>query len=113
MNDTGRALIGIPRDGLPDGEDPAPGAAELIVQPNFEVVFLTRSPGAEAELGRFCERIGREVGVLFRITRASLGRARAAGLDAEMVRETLRRGSRSPLPSNVEHEIAGWMSQDA
>ena len=113
MTDTGRALIGIPRDGLPDAGEPAPGAAELIVQPNYEVVFLTRSPGAEAELGRFCQRIGREVGVLFRITRESLGRARAAGIDAEMVRAALTRGSRGPLPSNVEHEIAGWMSPDA
>ena len=83
------------------------------MQPNYEVVFLTRSPGAEAELGRFCERIGREVGVLFRITRASLGRARAAGLDAGMVRAALMRGSRSPLPSNVEHEIDGWMCPGA
>jgi hypothetical protein len=111
MTDTGRALIGIPRDGLPDTEEPAHGAAELIVQPNYEVVFLARSPGAEAELGRFCERMGREVGVLFRITRASLGRARAAGMDAGMVREALTRGSRGPLPSNVEHEIGDWMTQ--
>ncbi len=113
MTDVGRALIGLPRDGLPESPEPVTRLPELIVQPNYEVVFLTRSPAAEAELGRFCERIGREVGVLFRITRASLARARAAGLDAAMVRAALTRGSRGPLPSNVEHEIEGWMSLES
>lgn len=110
MTDIGRMLLGLPRDGLPDPGEGEPGAAELVVQPNFEVVFLSPSPGAEAELGRFCERIGREVGVLFRITRQSLQKAGAAGLEAGQVLAALAHGSRSPLPSNVEHEIRGWMA---
>lgn len=113
VTDTGRALLGLPRDGAPDTDDAVTeGPPALIVQPNFEVVFFSPSPGFEAALGRFCERIGREVGVLFRITRQALNRASAAGIDAEQVRETLARGSRSPVPPNVEHEIRGWMGAD-
>ncbi|MGA2974487.1 MAG: helicase-associated domain-containing protein [Spirochaetia bacterium] len=110
MTDVGRMLLGLPRDGLPDPGGAEPGAAALVVQPNFEIIFLSPSPGAEAELGRFCERIGREVGVLFRITRQSLQKAGAAGLEAGQVLAALARGSRSPLPANVEHEIRGWMA---
>jgi hypothetical protein len=80
------------------------------VQPNFEVVFLSPSPGAEAALGRFCERVGREVGVLFRITHPSLARAAAAGLGPHQVMATLSRASRSPIPPNVAHEVPGWMA---
>jgi hypothetical protein len=110
MRDGGRVLLGLPRDGLPDRDEEEAGAAsELVVQPNFEIVFLSPSAAAEAVLGRFCERVGREVGVLFRLTRQSLLRAAAAGLETEQVLATLTQGSRNPLPPNVEHEIRGWM----
>jgi len=110
MTDVGRRLLGIPRDGLsPGGEPGRPVGEPLVVQPNYEIVFLSPAPGVEAELGRFCERIGRDVGVLFRISRQSLQKAGAAGIDAERVITLLTRSSRSPLPSNVVHEIRGWM----
>jgi hypothetical protein len=110
MSDGGRRLLGLPREGVSEREEPSAGApAELIVQPNFEIVFLSPSAGAEAEIGRFSERIGREVGVLFRLTRQSLQRAAAGGLDANAVLDALARGSKSVLPANVEHEIRGWM----
>jgi hypothetical protein len=107
---TGRTLLGLPREGAPGLEDAASQESPaLIVQPNFEVVFFSPSPGFEAALGRYCERVGREVGVLFRITRQSLQRAGAAGIDADQILQELARGSRSPVPPNVEHEIRGWM----
>ena len=110
MTDTGRSLLGLPRDGLPDHEPVDDEADAIVVQPNFEIVFLSPAPGVEAALGRFCERIGREVGVLFRITRQSVARAAAAGLSPGHVQETLARASRSPIPTNVAHEIPGWMA---
>jgi hypothetical protein len=111
LTDAGRSLLGLPREGRQVAEEPAANTeAQLVVQPNFEIVFLSPSPPAEAELGRCCERVGREVGVLFRITRASLRRARDAGLTAGHVLSVLSAGSRNPLPSNVEHEIAEWMT---
>jgi hypothetical protein len=110
MTGAGRALLGLPHDGFAEPDPAAANSvATLIVQPNFEIVFLAPSPGFEAILGRFCERIGREVGVLYRLTRESLQRAATAGIDAEAVLRALSGGSRSPIPSNVEHEIRGWM----
>ena len=107
---TGRTLLGLPHEGAAGPEEDASRESPvLIVQPNFEVVFFSHSPGFEAALGRYCERVGREVGVLFRITRQSLRRAGAAGIDADQILRELARGSRSPLPPNVEHEIRGWM----
>ena len=113
MTDAGRRLLGIPRDGLAPGVgESRPAVQPLVVQPNFEIVFLSPSPAVEAELGRFCERIGRDVGVLFRISRQSLQKAAAAGIDAERVMTLLAQSSRSPLPSNVVHEIRGWMTSE-
>jgi len=107
---TGRTLLGLPHEGASGTEEASSEESPaLIVQPNFEVVFFSPSPGFEASLGRYCERVGREVGVLFRFTRQSLRRAGAAGIDADQVLRELARGSRSPVPPNVEHEIRGWM----
>jgi hypothetical protein len=111
MTDVGRRLLGIPRDGLTRAEETSTQSEDpLVVQPNYEIVFLSPSPGVEAELGRFCDRIGRQVGVLFRISRQSVRKAGASGFDAEQVIALLARRSRSPLPSNVVHEIRGWMA---
>ncbi len=109
MTGEGRLLLGLPSEGLEEASGSEEQPASLIVSPNYEVVFLSPSPGLEAELGRFCDRVGREVGVLFRISRQSLERAAAAGLSVQDILGALSRGSRSPLPSNVEHEIRSWM----
>jgi hypothetical protein len=111
MTGDGRFLLGLPHEGR-ESPPPEEQAAVLIVSPNYEVVFLAPSPGLEAELGRFCERVGREIGVLFRITRQSLERAAATGLTAGDVQGALARGSKSPLPSNVAHEIQSWMGEN-
>jgi len=110
LTDTGRRLLGLPREALPAdlGSESRYEEAPLVVQPNFEVVFFSPSAEAEAELGRFCERLGRGIGVLFRISRPSLQRAAAAGIAPALIISTLERRSRSPLPANVEHEIRGW-----
>ena len=117
LTDTGRRLLGLPREALAamaaDSEHRAPEPAPLVVQPNFEVVFLAPSAEAEAELGRFCERTGRGIGVLFRISRPALQKAAAAGIPPAEIVSLLKRRSRSPLPSNVEHEIRGWAGVEA
>jgi hypothetical protein len=78
----------------------AAGAA-VIVQPNFEVVFTAPAPRAEATIGRFAERIRRNVGVLFRITRGSIHSAAAAGLTADHALAALNEVSARPIPANV------------
>lgn len=91
-----------------------PSAAEsaaILVQPDFEVVFLTASPSLEASLTRFAERIGQDIGILFRLTRQSIQTASRAGLTADSMLATLQEVSKTPLPDNVMREIRGWCSQ--
>ncbi len=104
----GCRLLGLPWEGRED-QPASPPAGTLIVSPNYEVVFLATDPGREAELGRFCERAGRGVGVLFRIERRAVQRAAASGMGAAEVISTLEAGSKGPVPSNVAHEIEAWM----
>ena len=54
--------------------------------------------------------MGREVGVLFRITKQSIQRAAASGLGDDQVIGPLESHARSELPPNVRHEIKGWLS---
>lgn len=84
---------------------------EVIVQPNFEVVFLLPSPIVEAAMLRFAERIGRGVGLMFRITREAIHAAFAAGMSADQVLECLRAVSKKSLPGNVEKQITNWFAQ--
>jgi len=86
-------------------------AAEVVVQPNFDVVFLTPSIPTEAALGRFAERLGTGVGTLFRITRRSILTAAATGLTAEQALATLRQAAPKGVPDNVAREIASWFGQ--
>jgi hypothetical protein len=105
LTPAGRYLLG----GADDFSLPAE-AAEVVVQPDFEVVFLTPSPRAEAEIGRFAERTGVGVGALFRLTRASVLRAAEQGVDAEELLRTLAGVSRSGVPANVDRQVRGWMA---
>lgn|GEM_PF-2479238 len=85
------------------------GAADLVVQPNFDLVLLGTSPSLEAKLARIAERVGVAPGLAFRITRASIVRAAESGLTADSVLATLRDASSKALPPNVQREVAGWM----
>jgi len=90
------------------------GAAEegnVIVQPNFDVVFLAPSPFIEAEIAPFAERKGAKMGLLFRITKSSIFKAAALGLTSGKVLETLNRVSSKEIPANVVREIEGWYGQ--
>jgi hypothetical protein len=106
LTSIGRYLLGLADDfefeALPAGEKP------VHVQPDFEVVFVASQPALEAAIGRFAERRGRGVGTLFRITQASIVAAAQAGLEADEVLATLSSASRTPIPSNVVHEIRAW-----
>ena len=84
---------------------------QLVVQPNFDVVFLSPSPLAEAALARFAERKGRGVGALFVITKKSILSAAGNGMTATQVLDGLERLSAKPIPANVAREIAGWFDQ--
>jgi hypothetical protein len=105
VTDAGRYLLG-------DAEDfdyaPAP-EGDVLVQPDFEIVFLAPAPRVEAELGRFAERTGAGVGALFRITRASVLRAAEQGVTADALLGTLEAVSRSGVPANVARQVRDWI----
>jgi len=100
----GAYLLGLEAD-MPLLEE---AAARVIVQPTFEVVFLDPAPEAEAELAAFCERMGSGVGNVFRITKASILQAAAAGMAADTILAALARISSEAIPGNVGAEIKAW-----
>ena len=104
LSDTGRYLLGL----ADDFELQEAAGGEVIVQPNFEVVFLGPRPLAEVEMARFAERCGSQVGLLFKITKKSVLKAAASGMTAESVFETMGRQCSKEIPNNVKREIAGW-----
>jgi len=105
LNETGDYLIrgtGLPK-GL-DAED-----ASIVVQPNFEIVFMRANPLAEAELSKFAERCGHRIGTLFRLTKASVLKAARLGKTDNQVLEILDRTSNKPVPANERHQIHDWI----
>lgn len=108
------ALTGIGRYILGESDDfevadEAP--ARIVVQPNFDVVFLTPSAETEASLARFAERKARGVGTLFQITRKSILAAAASGLDAGQAFAALEAAAVEEIPGNVRREIETWFGR--
>jgi hypothetical protein len=107
LSDAGAYLLGKAEDFELAGDE----GARIMVQPNFDIVFLAPSPGLESEFCRFAERKGRHVGTLFRITKASVLNAAASGYTADRVLALLRANAQTALPNNVEREIVGWFGR--
>lgn len=80
----------------------------IVVQPNFEIVFLGPNLGAEAKLSPFCVRIGSGTGALFRLTKASVQTALHRGLDIASLTKTLTNLAKNEIPRNVLAEMSGW-----
>lgn len=104
LTDAGRYLLGETED----FEIPADPGGEVVVQPDFEIIFLAPAPHAEAELGRIAERAGAGVGALFRLTRASVLRAVEQGMGADQVLGVLQSTSRGKVPANVDRQVRDW-----
>ncbi|MBB4639239.1 helicase-associated domain-containing protein [Longimicrobium terrae] len=104
LTDAGRYLLGA----TDTFSFAAPTEGDVLVKPDFEIVFLAPAPRLEAEFGRFAERTGSGVGTLFRITRASVLRAAEQGLAADAMLKTLGAASRTPVPANVARQIKDW-----
>jgi hypothetical protein len=107
LTDIGLYLLGL----ADDFEVAADRPAEVVVQPNFDVVFLSPSITTEAAIARFAERRGTGVGTLFRITKRAVLGAAATGLTAEQALATLRQAAAKGVPDNVAREITGWFGQ--
>ena len=107
LTDVGRYLLGRVED-FDYGHDVE---AQVVVQPNFDIVFLAPSPLAEATISRFAERTGKGIGTLFRITKKSILTAAGGGMTAQAVLEALANLATKGMPANVEREIKGWFDQ--
>lgn len=104
LTDAGRCLLGLREDfSLESGE-----AAEVVVQPDFSVVFMAPSPGAEVVLSQFAERTGREVGAVFRITEEGVMRAASAGIGPKRILSELKTLSQREVPENVRRQVEQW-----
>lgn len=108
MTDVGRHFLGLDPDFEVGGEE----KPEIVVQPNFDVVFLAPAPAVAATIGRFAERRSRQqVGALFQITRKSIINAAASGLTTQDALQALQDSSSKSIPDNVKREITGWFEQ--
>lgn len=83
----------------------------ILIQPNFEIVFMAQNPRAEVKLGQFCERLGSGIGTLFIISRKGILEGASNGLDAEYVLDTMVELSHKPVPPNVAEQVKNWISQ--
>ena len=93
--------------------DAAEDTGEVLVQPNFEIVFLAPSVEAQLRVRAYAEPTAAlegpdSVGTLFVLRRESVQRAVMGGRDADGIVASLRRLSKHPLPANVERQVAAW-----
>ena len=89
---------------------------DVLVQPNFEIVFLAPSVDAQLRARSFAEPTAAlegpdSVGTLFVLRRESVQRAVMAGQDTERIIASLRELSKHPLPDNVERQVNAWASE--
>ena len=89
----------------------APSESSILVQPNFEIVFMGPDPAAEVQIGQFSDRLSSGVGTLFKISHSSILKSTSIGFDAEYVLKTLKNLSEKPVPSNVKEQIKNWSAQ--
>ncbi|MCP5522486.1 MAG: helicase-associated domain-containing protein [Verrucomicrobiales bacterium] len=107
LSSAGRCFVGM----APELEYGQPVQdARIVVQPNFEIVFLNPNLAAEIDFTPFAERCGHGVGTLFRLTRPQTWRAAEEGMTVETVLAMLVRHVSSPVPANVEAELRAWFA---
>lgn len=105
LTQVGRYILGL-EETLDLSEEDVQAA--IIVQPDFEVIFLVPNPGLDAAIAPFAQRIGQGVGALFKLTRESVQTGARSGLDIDQLLAQLAEGSSMPVPSNVRTEVIRW-----
>lgn len=108
ITEVGRYILGLADSFNLDHDH----AAQVVVQPNFEIVFLSPSPHSAALLAPIARRRGNEqVGTIFEITRSSVLDAAASGMEAQEILRLLEDASTHDLPTNVRQQIETWCAQ--
>lgn len=93
--------------GLPPDDAPAP-TKHARVTPAFDVFFGRIDPEALAEVSLFSALTGQEMGIVGRITRASVQGAMSLGIEVDEIVATLEARVASPLPPNVRTTLGDW-----
>lgn len=109
LNEIGRYMLGL----IDDFTYEAPAEGEVIVQPDFEVLFMGPAPAAEARIAPLAERTGQRMGTMFRLTRKSVQDAAGAGITKDRALADLESISARPLPENVRRQLADWFDATA
>lgn len=113
MTDIGRYLLGEADDFKLDVPT---DSGDVIVQPNFEIVFLSPSPIDQVRARAFAAPTAalqgpKSVGTLFTIDRGSVQRAVTAGQEPAQVIAAAGQLSKQPLPANVTRQIRDWAAE--
>ncbi len=109
LTDVGRYLLDLARDFEYGNCNDQQG--RIVVQPNFDIVFLSPAPLAEATIARFADRKANGTGTLFKITKTSIFTAASCNMTASQVLDTLRDLCAKAVPSNVTREVRDWFDQ--
>lgn len=103
----GRYFLKLTKD-FPDLKEPDSG--KVVLQPNFEIVFLGTNIRAEGAVEPLCERLGHGTGTLFRLSKPRVQNAIDSGKTMESILETLEEITAKSVPDNVRKEMATWGS---
>lgn len=82
---------------------------KVVLQPDFEILFLGTNPDAYAGLMPYAEGIGLPPGRVFRLTKDSILRAVERGETAGQILDAIGRWLDRPMPANVREQILGWV----
>jgi len=82
----------------------------VVVQPDFSIIIIGLNPAPAAELVSFCERQkhGGHGALTLRLTRESVVKAVAYGVQPAEIVERLRRLATNEVPSNVLRQVSDW-----
>lgn len=93
--------------GLSPDDSPQP-ANHARVTPAFDVFFGRIDPAVLAEVSLFAALTGQEMGIVARITRASVQGAMSIGIEVAEIVATLEARVAGPLPANVRTTLDDW-----
>jgi hypothetical protein len=105
LNAVGRYFLQLTQE-FPEIEEPALG--KVVLQPNFEIVFLGPNASAEAALEPLCERLGHGTGTIFRLSKPQVQNWVDSGKSLESILQSLEEITAKPVPENIRKEMATW-----
>ncbi len=82
--------------------------APLLIEPSGEIALHAPSPERVWALSAFAEQVSLGATSYYRLTSSSVAAAFAAGVEQRQIVEFLERGSRLPLPHELDAKLEEW-----